>query len=187
MSNNNNLINTNINVEPVGAIFNVTTSTIEEAIYKYFEKAGINGIAAVRIQPRKNGTNPEILCYAFFNKDSEDVISNVSNIPSAFRNKMGSSGYRPSEKLVRALKGVARNNNNLGVQRDLVYAKLDIFKCLALALNCDPRVHYITINEILTVKKDNNCIISVIKSLKYTTGNSSNADKYSKVMDSLMR
>lgn len=189
MSNNNintnNLLKTNVEVEPVAVVFNLTASVIENAIYNYFQKAGISGIAAVRINARKSGNNPEVLVYAFFNKESEDVISNLRDVPPHLRNKMGSNVYQSSEKLNKTLRGVARNGQ-LGIKNGFVYARLDIFRCLAVVLNCDPRVHTITINEVMALKKEN-CILSVIKGLKYTGGSKPSTDQYSRIMESLER
>lgn len=186
IKNNNSLLKTNVKLDPVAVVYNISASLIEKTIYDYFVKSGINGVSVVRVQPRKSGNRPEVLVYAFFNKDSEDVISNLDNVPPHLRNRMGSTVYKPSEKLSRALRGVAKGGE-LAIKDGLVYVKLNIFKCLAIALNCDPRVNTIVINEVLTLKKDNNCILSVIKGLKYSGGSTTPVDKYSRIIDSLDR
>lgn len=185
---NNELLKTNVDVEPVAVVFNLSASVIENTIYNYFQKAGINGTAAVRVQARKAGMNPEVLVYAFFNKDSEDVISNLRDVPAHLRNKMSNNVYRSSEKLYNTLRAVAKDGN-LAIKDGLVYARLDIFKCLAIVLDCNPNVHTITVNEVLQLKKDKNngCILSVIKALRYTGGAAPSTDKYSRLIDSLDR
>ncbi len=179
------LLKTNVDVEPVGVIYNLSGHVIEESVMKYFEKLGIQDAVAVRLRVEETRHGKQVSVFAFFKKNSENIISNLKDVPDYLRSRMGSNSLHASEKLKSALRGLTKDVN-LAVDRDVVYVRLNIFNCLAIVLNANPKVHEITINDIQKGrKKDEFVILSVIKSVRYRSEFSNPEDKYSKILDRL--
>lgn len=182
----NNLFKTNVDVTPVGVAYNITGRDVETFLEQYLTSINnIDGVAAVKCASLKAGSvRPEVGVYVFLNPNSKAILSSNGNIPERLRRKMDAS-YRASETLKKVLSTITRDVQ-LGyhAQTRNLYVKCDIFRVLGLMLAATPREHTITIPEVVQQKR--NCIISVIKSSKFTdaTGNKG-GDKYDNIINDI--
>ena len=183
MTKTEELLQTNVDVEPVGVIYNLTANVIEKAITEYLIERGIKDTLAVRLRVDQLRNRTEVSVFAFFDKNSSNITSNMNKIPEYLRNRVQSGALKPSEKLQEVLRGLT-SDTSLAVDKDIAYVRLNIFKCLGLVLHANPRNQEILINEIKQGnKKDDFIILSVIKKVRYRSNFNNPEDKFSRILD----
>lgn len=182
-----NLLSTNTDVEPVGVIYNITGSAVEEFVQNYLQGLkNVDGVAAVRVSVVRDGAErPELALYVLLNSNSKDVVTNMNNIPRHIRNKMDVGSYRASDKLKQAMYPICKEFK-IGVHRQgVLYVKCDVFKALGMMLDAEPRIHTVNIPSVMRIKK-NNSIITVIKANKFLDRkDSTGIDKFSQIVNDL--
>jgi hypothetical protein len=96
---------------------------------------------------------------------------------------MDEGSYRVSDKLKNALYPICKEFK-VGVHPDrLLYVKCDIFKALGLMFAADPKIHTISIPEVVKLKKKN-AIITVIKTNKFIDKEDAGSyDKFHDIID----
>jgi hypothetical protein len=182
----NKLFETTVDIDPVAVVYNVQNDDIENFVYNYLTNArNIDGVAAVRVHVVRDGNkNPEVSLYLFLDMNSNDVSSNLKNVPEHLRNKMDVSGFRASEKLFNALKPIVKDFKlSADPKEKLVYTKLDIFKVLGLMLAADRGKHNIVVSEVVKLKKKRS-ILTVIKSNKFIDKEDASFDKFANIIES---
>jgi hypothetical protein len=182
------LLDKNVEIDPVGVVYNVTGTAIEDFVYNYLtDVKKIDGVSAIRVHVNRDGNQrPEISLYVFISMNSEDVASNLSKIPDLIKAKMDESVYRPSKKLESALWSLTREPK-IGVhsQERLLYVKCNVFKALGIMFGVDPRVHELRILEVIKAKKKNS-IITVLKKDKFIDrDDAASFDKYQDMIDNI--
>jgi len=179
------LLDRNADIEPIGVVYNVTGAAIEEFVYNYLTRLKeIDGVAAVRAHVIRDGSQrPEVTLYVFLQSNSKDVASNMGNIPDHIKKKMDEGSYRASEKLKKAMYPLCKELK-IGVHPErLLYVKCDVFKTLGIMFAADPKVHSITIPEVVKLKKKNS-IITVVKTNKFIDKeDASSFDKFSQIIE----
>ena len=179
------LLSTNAEVEPVGVIYNVTGSAVEEFVQGYLQGLkNIDGVAAVRLSVIRDGAErPELALYVLLHQNSKDVVTNMNNIPKHIRNKMDAGSFRASDKLRQAMYPLCKDFK-IGVHREnVLYIKCDVFKALGIMLDAEPRVHTINVPSVMRIKK--NSIITVIKANKFIDKRDSSVDRFSRIVDDI--
>lgn len=188
-SNQNSLLSTSVDIDPVAVVYNVTNDIVEQFVSEYLVEAkGIQGIVGVRSSLVRSGQRPEISVYVFLTMDSDDIKSQMRNVPKAIRNKMDVGGYRASDRLFDAMKAlVGRNQFRVGVKGNMVYIKIDIFRALGMVLGATPNRHQITITEVQPLKKKR-FVMSVLKSNKFLDkADTGRGDRLDDIIDSIER
>ena len=181
----NKLFETTVDIDPVAVVYNVQNDDIENFVYNYLTSArNIDGVAAVRVHVVRDGNkNPEVSLYLFMDMNSNDVFSNLKNVPEHLRSKMDIGGFRASEKLFNALKPIVKDFKlSADPKEKLVYTKLDIFKVLGLMLAAERGKHNIVISEVVKLKKKRS-ILTVIKSNKFIDKDEASFDKYASIIE----
>lgn len=181
----NSIMDTAVSIDPVAVIYNIENDVVENFVYNYLNDIkGIDGVAAVRLNVVRDGNrNPQLSLYAFLHNNSKDVFTNMKNVPEHLRRKMDMGGYRAGDKLNKALSPIIRENKIYSDGRNkVVYVKLDVFKVFGLMLAADRRAHYLTVSEVMKLKKSRS-ITTVIKSNKFIDKNDDDSfDRYSNII-----
>ena len=181
----NKLFQTTVDIDPVAVVYNVQNEDIENFVFNYLSNArNIDGVAAVRVHVVRDGNkNPEVSLYLFLDMNSNDVFSNLKNVPEHLRSKMDVGGFRASEKLFNALKPIVKDFKlSADPKEKLVYTKLDIFKVLGLMLAAERGKHNIVISEVVKLKKKRS-ILTVIKSNKFIDKDDASFDKFASIIE----
>lgn len=181
----NKLFQTTVDIDPVAVVYNVQNEDIENFVFNYLSNArNIDGVVAVRVHVVRDGNkNPEVSLYLFLDMNSNDVFSNLKNVPEHLRSKMDVGGFRASEKLFNALKPIVKDFKlSADPKEKLVYTKLDIFKVLGLMLAAERGKHNIVISEVVKLKKKRS-ILTVIKSNKFIDKDDASFDKFASIIE----
>lgn len=181
----NKLFQTTTDIDPVAVVYNVQNEDIENFVFNYLSNArNIDGVAAVRVHVVRDGNkNPEVSLYLFLDMNSNDVFSNLKNIPEHLRSKMDVGGFRASEKLFNALKPIVKDFKlSADPKEKLVYIKLDIFKVLGLMLAAERGKHNVVVSEVVKLKKKRS-ILTVIKSNKFIDKDDASFDKFASIIE----
>jgi len=163
----NDLLRTSVDIDPVAVVYNVTNDQVESFVYDYLTKTKkIAGVEAVRLRVDHEGSQrPELSIYAFFNLNSENIISGLTRVPVHLRDKVDIGGLRADEALFNALKPLVRGGEfklHSRPSQGLAYIRLDVFKTFGLMLAANPNLHMLTILEAQKLKK-NRSVVSVMK------------------------
>jgi transcriptional regulator of aromatic amino acid metabolism len=181
----NSIMDTAVSIDPVAVIYNIENDVVENFVYNYLNDIKqIDGVAAVRLNVVRDGNrNPQLSLYAFLDNRSKDVFSNMKNVPEHLRRKMDMGGFRATDKLNKALSPIVRETKIFTDPRNkVVYIKLDVFKVFGLMLAADRRAHYLTVSEVMKLKKQRS-ITTVIKSNKFIDKNDDDSfDRYSNIV-----
>lgn len=174
-----------VNVEPVGVVYNLKGSTIDEWVYNLLtNKFNIDGVEVVKTNVIRDGKKPEVVVYVFIRPNSRNVKSNTARIPEHLRKRMDEGVYTADEHLRKALLPLCEKFK-LGTTRGLVFCKLDIFKVIGAMLVVNPKQQTINILDIARMKKDS--VLTVMKSTKFVNEHNDSADKYSTIINQLER
>lgn len=188
MANNQNqksILETAVNIEPVAVVYNIENDAIENFVYNYLSNIkGVEGVSAVRLNVVRDGNrNPQLSLYAFFDQRSNDIFSNVNKVPEHLRRKMDLGGFRASDKLHKALLPIIREFKLISDGKErLVYTRLDVFKVLGLMLAADHRKHYLTVSEVMKMKKGRS-VSTVIKSNKFVDKSDNEFDRFTNIIE----
>ena len=168
-NNNNELLNKSVNVDPVGVIYSITASDVEQYLYNLLQKQGIDGVQFVKCVVSGNEKRPEVTVGVFLNKHSKNIVSNSRNndIADFLKKQLDSGLYYPDEALAKILKPLTYEVK-MQLQGNQVICLLDIFRVLGLMLVANPRVHNINIAEATRIKKDS--VMIVYKTVKQSGG-----------------
>lgn len=164
--NQSSIMDTAVKIEPVAVVYNITNEEIENFVYTYLTQGkGIQGVQGVACRARKFGQSPDISIYAFLDTSSEDIISNMRDIPPHLRNKMDLGGIRLADRLANAVRPLS-NELRCGLHdsESSAWVKLDIFRVLGSMLAADRRRHNIVITRADDLKKKS-ISISVVKEM----------------------
>lgn len=170
------LLDRTVDIEPIGVIYNVPGSAVQDFITDYLTKVkGINGIETVRVAVKREGIQrPEVSLYVIIDPDSEEIISNLGNVPSHLKKKMDEAQYKISDKLKNALYPITRDFKLFYYAPEkLLYIKADIFKALGLMFKSDPTRFDLTIAKVEKLKKKD-CVLSVVKEVKFIDNDDGN-------------
>ncbi len=169
--NNQSVTDTLVQIEPVGAIFNIDSITIENFIEDYLANHDI-AIEAARVSVKRDGRGERLRIFAFFKANSPDIMGKEAlNIPVEFRSKLKAGKYSISYKLSKALQPLTDNYELLNFDsKGIVAIQLNEFLVSALMLSADLRTQQITIHEIQQLKHDR-CVVSIIKQNKFENKN----------------
>jgi hypothetical protein len=165
--NENALFDKNVkDVEPVGLVYNITNSVVQEFVSKALAAAGVQGVADV-ISVLDKEKDAKFETIVMINTDSKDVISSNKNIEGFIARRMDESVYQISENLKKALRPFS-NSNDIRVyvyKHRYVYVKLDILRILGLMFKVNPRTHQIAVPEFMRVGKG--YVMTVLKSTRF--------------------
>ena len=161
------LLRTTIDIDPIGAFYNIDTDTVQKFTVEYFNALGISGVHSAGFKIIRDGREkPNVQLFAFFKEDSDDIIDNLGNIPKHVRKNMQSEGFRPTETLKRALHPVTKHKE-MGKIDNIVFVKLDIFKILGFMLDVS-RDYKLSIVEVTRLSK-NTAVLSIVKMENFGT------------------
>jgi hypothetical protein len=180
------ILDTAVNIDPVAVVYNIENDAVENFAFNYLSSIkGIKGVAATRLNVIRDGNrNPQLSLYAFFDQRSEDIFSQVQNVPEHLRRKLDIGGFRASKKLHDALLPVVRDYKLVSDGREkLVFVRLDVFKVLGLMLASDHRRHNLVISEVIKLKK-NRSVFTAIKSAKHVDkGGDNEFDRFTNIIE----
>lgn len=159
------ILDTAVNIEPIGVMFNLKGSDISDFVANYLEKQGVTGLTDVRtLVTREGQSRPEAVLYVFVDQSSPFVISKMDKIPAILKNKVDKVDIGLSGDFKRILTPLCGNEINSGkTEGRECYVKLDIFRALGLMLSADIRRHRITVADAKQISGGRDCILSVIK------------------------
>lgn len=181
-----------VDIEPIGAVYTIVNQQIEEFVYHYLTvHKHISGVQAVRFTVINEGDitrgiKPKISLLAFFNINSPDVVSDLSNIPQHLRDLMDSESLRASQKLYDAVLPII-NKFQMGAfpKEHEAYIKLDLFRVIGLMFDAQVNVHQINIIDVKNTGK-NRSVVMFAKTEIFTDQSAGNAqDKYSRLSQRL--
>jgi len=166
---NNDLLNKSVDVDPIGVIYSITASDVEQYLFNLLSNQGIDGVQFVKCVVNGNQNRPEVQVGIFMNKHSKNIRSNSRNndIADFLKKQLDSGLYYPDEALSKILKPLTQEVK-LQLQGNQVICLLDIFRVLGLMLLANPRVHNINIAEASRVKKES--VMIVYKTIKQNNG-----------------
>lgn len=182
------LLKSNVKIEPVGVIYNITGKAVSDFVEELLtNKVGIDGVEGVRTVVVKDGSaNPMVNVYVIINLNSKDIKSSNSEVMDVFREKMADANYHYSEKLRNVLWSISRRiEPNVALKENVLIVQADIFKILGLMLDANSKVYDIGITEAARMKKDN-CVMSVLKKIKFVSGGESTTDKFDNLIHKLI-
>jgi len=165
----NNLLETNVEIDPVGVVYNITGSAVEEFLYSYLvDTCKIDRVSGVRTNVVRDGSaRPEMSLYVFIDDKSRDVNTGMHKISSALASRMEEGNYQISPELKEAMQPICRDFKiNSNPREHVIYFKCSIFKVIGIMFAVDPRSQAITISEIARIKKRDS-ILTVIKTNKF--------------------
>ena len=162
---NNDLLNKSVNVDPIGVIYSITSTDVENYVYNLLQSKGIDGVQFVKCVVSGNEKRPEVQVGVFMNKHSKNIRSNSRNndIADFLKKQLDSGLYYPDNDLATILKPLT-HEVKLQLQGNQVICLLDIFRVLGLMLLVNPRFHNINIAEATRVKKES--VMIVYKTVK---------------------
>jgi hypothetical protein len=159
------ILDTAVNIEPIGVMFNIKGSDISDFVANYLESKGVTGLTDVRaVVTREGQTRPEVVLYVFVDQSSPFVVSKMDKIPPILKNKVDKIdiGLSPEfKKILTPLTGPEINSGKTEGRE--CFVKLDIFRALGLMLAADFRHHRIIVTDGKQISNGRDCIISVIK------------------------
>lgn len=184
--NNNDLFNKSVDVEPIGVIYSITATEVEQYLYKLLQNQGIDGVQFVKCIVTGNDKRPEVQVGIFMNKHSKNIRNNSRNndIADFLKKQLDSGLYYPDEALSKILKPLTKEVK-LQLQGNQVICLLDIFRVLGLMLLANPRLHQINITEATRIKKDS--VMIVYKTLKGNDMGFDNSDSAAKTLMKLSK
>ena len=183
------LLARSVNCEPVGVMYNVTGSMVEDYVIQYLTNQGVDGIANVKVHLKNDRGLTSVAVYLFISKHSKGVISNERDIPEMLRSKVDKVDLKLSDDLKRILVPLAGQEFQAGkAERGEYYVKLNIFYILGLMFSAVQGVHQLTIPTATAIPGSKDCVISLIKQERYQRGgNNGNNDNYSRQVENLER
>lgn len=168
MANTSNLFDTNISLEPVGGIWNVTGKYISKFVRDYLEGREISGVVNVEVYIRDKGSaNARVAIYAFMASNSNAVVCNSKrrDVAEGLESKLDfGSGQRLTDAGKAAFEPISRENPRFGRAKELggvYFIELDIFSVLGLMLKAPTGKYKIWIDRM--VDSADGPVISVIK------------------------
>lgn len=185
------IMETNVDIQPVGVIYNVASEDIEAFATKYLsEVCGIDGVLLTRTDVVRNGNyKPEIKTYVFLRQNSRDVVSGLGKIDNRLAGMIEQGGYRATDKFNNALKAISVNRKIMDDRKNrVVFVELDIFRILALMLDVDRNRHLLNIAEVSKVNKNGGWVGTVYKYAKFVNNTAdTNGDKYTDIIKRINR
>lgn len=186
---NYEIVDTNINIEPNGVIWNLEGSQIATFVYNLLTDAGVEGVLMPQVALMREGSNSQaVTCVAFFRPNSPDVCGINTNSSNNFliQNIVGPGVGKPSERLEKVLKPLVKGNQdgpntNLALVKNkgksYLTVKLDIFRVLSAMLKAPRRKYEIIIISSYNVANNRDCILQVVKNAQppESVGNDENA------------
>ena len=102
---NNKLLEKSVDVEPVGVIYSLSSSKVEDFVYNLLvNKFDVDKVNLVKCIVSGNKSRPEVQIGVFIDKYSADINTNRNNdIPDFIRKKLESGAAYPSQKLKQAV------------------------------------------------------------------------------------
>ncbi len=184
--NNNNLLNKSVDVDPIGVIYSITATDVEQYVYNLLSNQGIDGVQFVKCVVNGNEKRPEVQLGVFMNKHSKNIRNNSRNndIADFLKKQLDSGLYYPDEALSKILKPLT-HEVKMQLQGNQVIVLLDIFRVLGLMLLANPRVHNINIAEASRVKKES--VMIVYKTIKQNNGFGNDNDSAAKTLMKLSK
>jgi|HigsolmetaAR204D_1030405.scaffolds.fasta_scaffold00765_17 hypothetical protein len=176
-----------VDIDPIGAIYNVTNKQIEEFVESYLRDVkGIRGVETARLFVHneghiEKGVAPDLNFILFMDLNSEDIVSDINRIPQHLRKLMAPSSLQPSQKLVDALLPITKGLNlDASVKDNIAYAHLDLIKVLALMFAVKRGIHMVRVLDVKRVGK-NNCVFMVAKIQSLSEKATVITDKYDRL------
>lgn len=165
------ILDTNVAIEPVGVIYNIKGSVIEDFVLNYLEKKGISGVTEIRaVVTREGQSRPEVALYGFIDQSSPAIISKTDKIPDILKGKLDKVDISLSPDFKKVLIPLCGNEINSGrLEGRECYVKFDIFRVIGLMLAADYRRHRIIIADAKQISGGRECIISVTKQESFNT------------------
>lgn len=175
------LLAKSVNLEPVGVMYNVRGSMIEDYVVSYLTNRGVDGIANVKVLLSGEGRSTTVAAYLFISKNSRGIISNERDIPPMLKGKVDKVNLKLSDDLKKVLVPIAGQEFKAGkADRGEYYVKLDIFYILGLMFSAVQGVHQLTIPTATSIPGTKDCVISLVKQERYHVANGGNKDNYSR-------
>lgn len=182
----NSLLETTVDLEPAGVIYNISKSTIENFVKNYLTQTkNIDGVKAVcAVATKKPQPGYVIDVYAFFDSNSKDIIpkAGMKTTRSFLTEQMSMSSYRTSDNLQRALGKIARNTNLMTISKERnsdLACRLDTYKILCLMLLVDQYNQELDIWEVKPIGGKGDFLTTVFKLETMPKNMGKNGDKYS--------
>jgi hypothetical protein len=190
--NNINVMTKVADIDPVGVVYNVTNTQIEEFVYDFLTKVkNIQGVSTVRFSVLnegdvRRGIAPDVTLLLFLDLASPDVASDMNKIPAHLRRLMDATTLRASDKLYDALQPITRKfNMGAFVKEQEAYVQLDMFRVLGLMFAAKRDVHQVTVMDVKQTSKGRS-VVMVAKTEVFVDRNATvGADKYARLAQSI--
>lgn len=180
-----------VDIDPIGAVYNVTNTQIEEFVDSYLTNTkGIQGVQVVRLIVHHEGdiyrgVQPDISFILFLDLNSPDVVSDLNKIPHHLRKLMGPSSLQASQKLTEALAPITREfNMGASTRDDVAYVQLDLFKVLGLMFAARRNIHQIRVMDVKQTGK-NRSIFMIAKVQMMVEKTNIIVDKYDRLSQAI--
>lgn len=170
------LVSTNVNINPVGAVFNITSNLVEDFMFDYLRKQrGLTSVIKVICSSRPSRGVTRIHVHVALDLNNDEVISNMKDVAEDIRRRMRGSNFTPGEKVQKVLgpliqDGIiemeTRARDNFGI------VEIDTFRVLGLMLDVDHNKHRISIPDVHGTDGKNKFIFTAIKREKFVDRNS---------------
>lgn len=188
------ILNSNVDIEPVGVVWNLKKTDIEAFISEYFANRGVGDNTTVQVHVKSEGkARPSVTIYAFVPQGSDLIQTTVTEMPELIRNKVDND-IEPviSDSFKKILQPLCGNNIRVGKVpgRRMFFVQLNIFYSIGLMLKAVPDQHKLIITEAKTIPNSRDAVISVIKQNAPNFGkgrHNNGGTDYESIMDRLDR
>ena len=123
------LLEKNVDLNPVGVIYNLTGTMVENFVEDYLTSKGVDGISNVKVLLRNEGRNTStVAAYLFINRNSKGIVSNERQVPPMLKGKLDKVNVKLSDELKQILVPIAGHEFKAGkAERGEYFVKLNIF------------------------------------------------------------
>lgn len=185
----NSILDSVVNVEPTGVMYNVTNDVIEEFVEKYLDQNGVTGVSAVRVMVLSEGSrDPEVAIYAFVNQKSSGIESSVGSIPPLLRGKVDRVQIRLTDAFKKVLYPIVGSDEieTLKAEGGDYSIRLNIFRVLGMMFSCVPGKHRLIIADAKRLS-GNSGVCTVLKSVSYDSRPNDKNDRYLRQINNFER
>lgn len=180
------LLQTTVEKEPSGVIYDFTLNEVEEYVEKYLVAKGVDKVDRVVAQIIREGSNNiDVSIYIFMNPNSNMIVnSTANNIIPALRNKLEMPTVI-SNDFKEILAPIAKRERNekedeikMVKYKNSYYIVLDPIRVLALMLGVRPQEHSVFVIAARRFGKSNGTLRVTKQMREYNTNSTPGRDKF---------
>ena len=134
--------------KPVGVVFKIAITDLENYIIKYLTNNGITGIAHVEIQVEER--SGRVAVYLFLSSRSNALVKPTSNVPKRLAHRVSSHEpyiTKDSDDVIREIE-TYEQKRGMDYSVGAYFIRLDVFLCLAKMVCAEPAVHDLRLLEV---------------------------------------